>query len=278
MRLLTLALLLLCLATACGGPSEAEFLQAQRERDLAGALYNEGNIPGAVQHVRRALELDPEYAEAHLLYAWILYGRRDLNDALNHAQRTVDLLVQQQRQGSTLAVARNLLGVVLIELERPADAIAPLELSANDAMNTQPHLAFGNLGLAQLEAGQHEEAILSLQESVARQARFCVGFHRLGRAYFELERFAEAETALTQSLEADESCTDNPALQNAWRLRGETRAQLERASDATADFERCVSLGADTPDGSFCQRLLDTTDTPSSRHEDTSDVPFNEPT
>ena len=79
----------------------------------------------------------------------------------------------------------------------------------------------------------------------------------LGRAYFETEAFEDAEMALGRSVEVDPSCSTSPRLQNAWRLRGETRARLGYRDDALTDFERCVELGPESPDGRACQRQLD---------------------
>ncbi len=142
------------------------------------------------------------------------------------------------------------------------EATQELRRSAMDDMNTSPHLAWGNLGLAYLEAGRPREAIEPLTEAVRNQPRFCVGYHRLGRAYWETDQIEQAELALGHALEADETCADNPLLQNAWRLRGEARAQLGRRDDALADLERCVALGSSTEDGRACQRLLDGADRP----------------
>ncbi len=255
-----LPIALLLMATGCfPGPSGVDVDRSFREFQLASALHAEQNIPGAITHLRRALELDDENAEAHILFGLIHYGRNNLPLAEEHCQRGVDLLVEHERPGATLAEARNVLGVILIDREKYEEATVVLEASAMDGMNTAPHLAWGNLGLAQLKLGRHQEALESLSESVRIQARFCVGYHRMGQAFYELERWEEAEQALIAALEADEVCEEMPSLQNAWRLRAEVRAQLGRHRDAVSDLERCVAFGTSTRDGAACQRLLDST-------------------
>ncbi|MEM9068125.1 MAG: tetratricopeptide repeat protein [Myxococcota bacterium] len=223
-------------------------------------MQQENNIPGAIGHLRTAIELDDENAEAHLLMAIVQHVNRN-NSAVaeEHARRGVEILLEQERHGSTLAEARNILGTILIARGNYDDAINQLDQSAMDEMNTSPHLAWGNLGLAHIEAGNPQLALEPLQEAVRMQPRFCVGFHRLGRAHFAMDNMEMAEAALVQALEADESCSDNPSLQNAWRLRGEVRARLGRRDEALSDLERCVALGAQSEDGTACQRLLDNT-------------------
>ena len=135
-----------------------------REYDLARGLREEGNVPSALQHLRTSIALDPENAEAFLLLGWIHYERSNYPAAEENLQRGVDLLVRQDRLGSTLAEARNLLGVTLIERGRYDDAIRVLRASALDDMNTAPHLAWGNLGLAQSRKGEREAAIVEWRE------------------------------------------------------------------------------------------------------------------
>lgn len=245
------------LSACVHGPSVDDVERSRREFELAAALHDERNTPGAVGHLRRAIELDPENPEAHLLYGLIEYERRNLPVAEDEVRRGVTLLEEQERDGATLAEARNVLGVILIERGKRADAEEVLRRSAMDPMNTSPHLAWGNLGLALLEQGQAEEAVEPLTESVRIQPRFCVGYHRLGRALYELERYEPAEEALIRALEVDEVCGEMPQMQNAWRLRAQVRAHLGHHVDAIGDLEQCVALGRDTEDGQACQRLLD---------------------
>lgn len=270
---------LLVLVMACpgaGGGSEDDILRSRRELELAAALQQENNIPGAIGHLRTALELDEDNAEAHLLLAVIQHTSRN-NGALaeTHAREGVRLLEEAERHGSTLAEARNILGTILVARGKYDEAFEELRRSAMDDMNTSPHLAWGNLGLAYLDAGRPRDAIEPLTEAVRSQPRFCVGYHRLGRAYWETDQIEQAEAALVHALEADDTCMDNPLLQNAWRLRGEARAQLGRRDEALSDLERCVALGSQTEDGRACQRLLDASDrrdAPEGSDEDSGDV------
>ena len=255
---LCLFVLLFCSSGCVRGPSFDDVERSHREVELAAALHRENNIPGAIGHLRTALELDSDNAEAHLLFAVIQHiNRRNSILAEEHARRGVDLLIDQERYGAMLAEARNILGSILITREQYDAAIEELRKSALDDMNTSPHLAWGNLGQAYLESGRPAEALEPLKEAVRVQPRFCVGFHRLGKAYFELNRLVEAEDALIRALETDDACSTSPLMQNAWRLRGEVRARLGRRSDALADLERCVALGPESSDGEVCQRLLD---------------------
>jgi tetratricopeptide (TPR) repeat protein len=182
--------------------------------------------------------------------------RRDYQNADEHLKTGIKLLEKQKRGGASLAEARNIHGLCLIELERYEDAILVLRQSATDELNTAPHLAWGNLGLAQLRQGEYQEAVKSTMEAIRIQPQFCVGYYRLGQAFFHLQQLKDAERALVSALEADPSCSTSRQLQGAWRLRGEVRARLGHRRDAVADLEQCVELDPYSNDGRMCQTLL----------------------
>ncbi len=237
-------------------PEEVE--RSRRELELAAALHDEQNIPGAISRLQTALELDPGNAEAHLLFAVIQHlHRRNTPVAEEHARRGVQLLVEQERPGATLAEARNILGNILIEAGKFDEAITVLRAAAVDDMNTSPHLAWGNLGYAYLRWDKPQDALEPLLQAVQIQPRFCVGFHRLGQAYVQLEDWQHAQEALVSALEVDPTCGEAIQLQGAWRLRAEVRANLGDGEAAVRDLESCVALNPQTADGQACQRLLD---------------------
>ncbi len=257
---LGVAVLWLCLGwLACGprGPSASDVDRSIREFQLAATLRQEGRIPGAIEHLRKSIEHDPDNAEAHLLLGYIQMERQRFEIAEKHLKQGVELLRAQERHGATLAEALNMLGLTRIHLGHFQSASQVLKESANHELNTAPHLAWGNLGLAQLKKGDHAAALQALGKSVRIQPRFCLGYYTMGRVYFAKKDFESAEKALVKALEADESCRQAPHFQEAWRLRGETRARLGHREDAMADFERCVELGSETSDGRACQRFLD---------------------
>ncbi|MGB5366259.1 MAG: tetratricopeptide repeat protein [Polyangiales bacterium] len=250
---------LACLAIGCVTPSAAgtpDGERSYREFQLAASLRDEGQTAGAIEHLRKALELDPENAEAHLLLGFIQMERRTYQNAEPHLATAIKLL-EKQSAGSTLAEARNIYGLCLIELGRYDDAVVVLRESASDELNAAPHLAWGNLGLAQFHLAEYQETVTSTMEAVRIQPRFCVGYYTMARAFWHLQQLKDAERALVGALEADASCSNSVELQGAWRLRGEVRARLGHRRDAVADLERCVELDPYSNDGRMCQTLLE---------------------
>ncbi len=247
---------------ACGGgPSEEDVRRSQAEYDLANGLLGEQNLAGAFQHLGEAVRLDPDNAEAHYLLGNLHLASGAYDRAEHHlreAMRANEALEGAGRP-SLVADAHNSLGVVYLHTQRYDDAVTELTASSGDLMNRAPHLAWGNLGWAYLEQHQLDEAQRSLEQAVGHQPLFCVGWYRLGQVHVargDEPSLARADEALTHALDIDdEACR---RLQEAWRLRGETRARLGRHEDAVADLEHCVELAADTDAGRACARLLET--------------------
>ncbi|MGB3050718.1 MAG: tetratricopeptide repeat protein [Polyangiales bacterium] len=244
-----------CATTSATGTPDGE--RSYREFQLAASLRDEGQTAGAIEHLRKALELDAQNAEAHLLLGFIQMERRSYQNAETHLATAIKLLEKQQHGGSTLAEARNIYGLCLIELGRYDEAVVVLRESASDELNTAPHLAWGNLGLAQFHLEEYQETVSSTMEAVRIQPRFCVGYYTMARAFWHLQQLKDAERALVGALEADPSCSKSVELQGAWRLRGEVRARLGHRRDAVADLERCVELEPYSNDGRMCQTLLE---------------------
>ncbi len=248
------------LAVGCATTSEAvtpDGERSYREFQLAASLRDEGQVAAAIEHLRTALELDPNNAEARLLMGFIQMERGAYQNAEPHLASGIKLLETQKRGGSTLAEARNIYGLCLIELGRYDEAIVVLRESAMDELNTAPHLAWGNLGLAQFYTEDYQGTVKSTMEAVRMQPRFCVGYYTMGRAFWELQHFEDAERALVSALQVDPSCSKSVQLQGAWRLRGEVRARLGHRRDAVADLERCIELDPYSNDGRMCQTLLE---------------------
>ncbi|MFA9410909.1 MAG: tetratricopeptide repeat protein [Deltaproteobacteria bacterium] len=251
---------LACLVMGCvpaSGTTTPDDDRSDREFKLAAALRSEGQTASAIEHLHISLELNPDNAEAHLLLGFIQMERRDYEKAEKDLRTAIKLLEKQKRGGSTLAEARNIYGLCLIELERYEDAIVVLRQSAIDELNRAPHLAWGNLGLAQFHMGEYQETVKSTMEAVRIQPRFCVGYYTMARAMWHLQQLKDAERALVSALGADESCAKSVQLQGAWRLRGEVRARLGHRQDAIADLEQCVELDPYSNDGRMCQSLLE---------------------
>jgi Tfp pilus assembly protein PilF len=149
--------------------------------------------------------------------------------------------------------AKNLLGQILIDEKKYAEAIAVLEPLTKDPSFESSFFAWGNLGWAQVLSGNLDVGIESLKKAVT-EPRFCVGHYRLGVAYERKGDLAAAEQSLTNALEVESPDCKN--LQDAWEERAQVRMRLGKLADARADFQKCREISTETLAGKACVDAL----------------------
>lgn len=253
------ALTSLILLSHCTGANEEMRQQSTRRYELAVSLFRQENQPrAALVELERAVRLDPENADAHLLIGQIYGSSSMYSRAEGPLRRAVELLkVEAEEDPARRAPhgeARNSLAAVLINLQRAAEALPILIELTRDVYYPQPHLALANLGWAYLQLHQYADAARTLERSVTNRPDFCVGNYRLGEAYIRLNDDAHALAALDRALTTRAAGCN--LLQGAWRLRGEVNARLHHSDEARSDFVRCRELAADTEDGRLCATAL----------------------
>ena len=258
-----LAIYLGALALLAGchlGVSADDMNRSQKQYELAVGLQQEGNTPGAFKTLYKALEYDPENAQAHLLLANLFLLNREEDpqrydaESEKHFRKVLAILSQEHATEELLpSQARNGLGVLLIHEGRYNEAITELESALSDLFNRDAYMAWGNLGWAYLELRNYPKAVDTLTRALRLRRDFCVGHYRLGRAYLATRDFERAEQSFTAAVEADKRCD---VFQDAWQLRGEARMNLGNREDARMDFERCVELSPKSEAGQACGRFL----------------------
>lgn len=257
---------LLLAVAACGGGKGAQQpgaqsveRQSEAEYDVARDMFQKGQPRGALDHARKAIELNEENDKAHYLVAAIHLSFCTTNQGFDAPDCRLSEVERYARSAlkanPQFRDATNLLGQVLINQKRYKDAIAVLEPLTRDPAYVHPYYAWGNLGWAQVLDGQVDAGIVSLQNAVT-EPRFCVGHYRLGVAFEKKGDLARAEDALSRALTVPDPQCEN--LQDAWEARGRVRLRQGRAGEARQDYERCREISADTVTGKSCVRQLAT--------------------
>jgi type IV pilus assembly protein PilF len=254
--LVALALSVSACAGRSGAGAQDPVRLAETEYDLARDLWiQRGQLREGLEHAIKATELDPENAEAHHLVA-LLYldfcARSPTECRLPEAERHARTALKIRPD---LREARNTLGVVLINAHRPREAVDVLRPLSEDILYQTPEKAWGNLGLAYLDAGDADRAIDALRRSLAAQPLFCVGSYRLGLAYEKKGDSRAALDALTRALETE--APECSRLQDAFLARARVHARLEQLDQQKADLGRCIELSSRSETGKNCRSMLE---------------------
>jgi tetratricopeptide (TPR) repeat protein len=187
---------------------------------------------------RAAIELDPGYAEAYVglaqtyhqpvLWGWTGSPTRDLEKAREFLRYTVKL------DDSTVSAYRLLARIHSLRGEHDA---ALLELERAIALNPNDAQSYAEQGVILLYAGQREAALRSLETALRHDPAMGFDYRmHLGMAYFLVERYDDAVTALERSETAN---PDNVYIHIALAA---TYAKIGRHADAKREARQVMRL------------------------------------
>ena len=245
------------LAAACSPskPKDAS-KQSQAEHDLGVDMLSKGSFRSALTHAKKAVDLDPDNADAQLLAATVYVAfcayspdECHLAEAERHARVAL-------KTKPDFREARNTLGSILVNERKYDEAIATLRPLTEDILYATPEIAWGNLGWAHLEKGDLDAGINALKRGLALQPAFCWGANKLGLAYERKGDLSAAEAAFNQAIE-----TDRPQCKQfaePYEGRARVRERLGDKPGAKADLEKCKALGEGSVVAKRCGATLTT--------------------
>lgn len=130
------------------------------------------------------------------------------------------------------------LGVTRVHLCKFADAIPLLEAAiAADAAQSDAWVA---LGLAQMELGHWDMAVLTHEGALGHGVDLALVHMRLGLCLARVGRIREAMDALTAAVQRDET------LAEAWSQQGHLWRGMDQAEEAAQCYRRALEMGADS--------------------------------
>ena len=168
----------------------------QSEADLdivnGGLLLERGDLRGAAQEFRQALECDPESAPAHSNLGLVLSHLNDPQGARGELESAIAL-------NPKLVLAHNALGLLYMQEGRTTDAAQELEAAIR--INPQYAEAKNNLGTLDAKLGKSAEAIALLQEAVEDSPQYPQAYLNLGLVLASQGELARAKPVLEKALQ-----------------------------------------------------------------------------
>ncbi len=206
---------------------DGQLSPAHTQLGMLAAWYDWDPL-AAEAHFRRALELDPDNAEAHLYFAHLRSNQGRHDEAVREADRALAIEPFNTRFNA-------LTGQFLVHAGRTDDAIARLQAAL--AMDPNHVLAHVFASAAYSEKGRFPEAIAHAEKAVAVTRRTMA--HPMGLLGYALAKSGDAAGAralLDELLAASKSRYVAPygvaLLYNALGDTGQTFAWLERGYEA----------------------------------------------
>lgn len=268
-RLLVALPLLLALSCA-HTPSEAERNEAEAEYKSGLALVHEAQAAAvsgdavqqdlkyrlALESLLKAHRLDPDNAEANYLLGLVYFsGFKRHVDAEKHLRLALGTKKDEYPE------ADNLLGTVLVDAGRPADAVPHFERARNNLLYKTPYYSEQELGWAKYKLGKLDEAAAHLKNALGAQPDLCGGYVKLAEieeARNQPDRVVAVLSEFVQRCDSDrlrDQCGPSLLAWGYYRL-GMTKLKAGDKAAAAEALRTCTSRFQAQPVAEECGRSL----------------------
>ncbi len=185
------------------------------------------DLPGATRSAEKALELDPDFLQADVQYAKLLFGAGNSGKAEGVIRRALTVAPEE-------AGAHSVLGFILLGRGQTNEARTSFERSLQyDNSRGEPHLG---LGIAYMRQGRIMEATAEFLTATSLEPQISLYQSYLGKAFYEQRKFEQAFTALQTAKDLDPR-DPTPRL-----YAGIFENDLNRPGQAVNDFEDSIRL------------------------------------
>ena len=200
---------------------------AEAHYGLGTALLQKGDVDGAVAEFKTALKLDPDDALACNNLGLVYFQRGQTDAAISEFEKALKIRPDFAEPYCNL-------GLAYFGRQHLDDAMACFR----KALELQPGLAEAHfdLGNAWLQKGDAEEAAGQFQKAVAARPKYATARNALGDVLRQMGRLTEAAVQYEKVLELD------PGNANAHYNLGNALLQEGRPDEAIVHFQKTLEL------------------------------------
>jgi type IV pilus assembly protein PilF len=160
-----------------GSPEESEERRRARIRlELAASYYQQGNFTVALDELRQAIEIDPNYAPVYGVLGLVY------ND-LGERDRAEDAFQRGLRLAPNDADLNNSYGWFLCQTGRERESLERFARALNDPLYRTPAKPLHNAGICALRIGDEETAERNLQRAFQVEPSNAVAMYHLAELY-----------------------------------------------------------------------------------------------
>ena len=228
-----------------------------RRAALAGqSTKSDGAWRQALGELLAGIELDDENPELHYLLGMTYFlGFKRHDEAEAHLKRALKLKEDDYPE------ADNLLGTVLVDAGRPADAIVYLDRARQNLLYATPYFAEQELGWAYFKLEEFDKAERHLVNAVVANPDLCGAYVRLADVQDAQQDYPATQKALTQFIQRCDTerlrAQCGPRLLSyAYFRQGMSAIKLKDAAGAAFHLTMCRDRFPDEPVADECARSL----------------------
>jgi len=197
---------------------------------LGVILHRSGRQQAAMEHIMRALKINPDFAAGHYNLGIMLREAGKLEEAAASFREAIRLQPDSAPAHVNLAEAL----IALPDQARRAEAVSICQ----QALRLKPDYAGAhyNLGLALYKLGRLEEAVSSYRETLRLKPDFAEAYNNLGAALHEQGRIEEAVSSYREAIRC------NPAFTAAHANLGRSLCGVGKLEEALNSCEQAIRL------------------------------------
>jgi protein O-GlcNAc transferase len=203
---------------------------AEAHKNLGITVKDLGQLDAAVESLSKAIAIDPNYVDAHYNLAITLKDLSQLDAAVKSYQKVIEI-------NPNFAQAYNNLGNLMKDLGQADVAIKNYQ----KAIEINPNFAhaYNNLGNAFKDLGQLKEAVTNYQKAIEKKPDFSEAHNNLGNAYKDLGELNSALKSYQKAVEID------PKFAAAYYNLGTAFKRISQREKALTLFENANSINSE---------------------------------
>ncbi|HEY4222459.1 MAG TPA: tetratricopeptide repeat protein [Myxococcota bacterium] len=235
--------------------AEADKASVSGDRTLQDAKYREALAELLQGEKTGAMDSDGNYLIG-LVY-FLGFGRHE--EAIAHLQKAIE---QKQKEAQAeYPEAENLLGAVLVDAGRPADAIPHFDKARTNLLYATPYFAEQGMGEALFKLGRHDEAAAHLQAALIAYPDLCGAYVKLAEIAIVKGDDAKVQEVLGTFLTRCDS--DRLRANTGARLiapalleLGKSRLRTGQRDPALEAFKQCATRFPEEPAAKDCDSQM----------------------
>jgi tetratricopeptide (TPR) repeat protein len=222
--------------SALAAPASPQADAAKQQYEQGAKLYQQGDYEGALQALKKAVELQPRSAETHYLLGMAYYnGKKQPAEAIGEIKKAIQLNPQ-------FGQAYYDLGLIYQAQDKPTDAEQALTRAVELAPNEQSHLALARLHERNRNTSQAIRAYLAL---LAIKPEHAGALYSLGYLYDSQKDSRRAREMLQRLLKVV------PTHADGWYLLGRIAEKENRLTDAASAYRQAIAAKPDLVDAHY---------------------------
>ena len=212
-------------------------LEALKEYSVGLTFHNQLNDEPAIPHLKRAVQLDPNFATAYATLGVSESNLSSLSEAVGYFQKAYDLR-DRSSEREKFYIQAHYYDIALGDFEKAAAIYEQWH-------QTYPHdtTPLDNLAIAYGNFGWHDKAVAVASESMRLDSNDSFAYQNLAAGYLNLNRYDEAGAIAQQAISRKrDPFTVHLALLNIAYVRGDSATLQKEAAWGAGTADEPVML------------------------------------